>query len=70
MTEYIITEKQLNVLYELCKEFPDIPNLDAGVRSRPLDIERERILEAFAKWDESKWSIARVKEYKEYLKGV
>jgi hypothetical protein len=67
MKEYIITEKQLNIFYNLCKEFPDIPNLDAAVRSRPLSEEQDRILDAFVKWDESKWSAARIKEYKERL---
>lgn len=69
MKEYIISEKQLDIFYNLCKEFPDIPNLDAAVRSRPLLEEPGRILDAFAKWDESKWSSARIKEYKKHLHG-
>lgn len=50
----IITRGQLNTFYGLCKEYPDIPNIDAAIRSQSLSealkVERERVIDKIWEW--------------------
>jgi hypothetical protein len=79
--EFIISDEQLNDLEEqlskrmFCMQWQKI--YIPIIRSRPLSehdaeirmMERERVLVDYCKWVNTHWTIQRIKEYKESLRG-